>query len=80
MLDWTAGFESLFSSAMNGDKPQLTFCFINKDDKQNTEALANPKQYYRPFYIIDYSDLNKRYFNIDTVHPYQIMTYEELFK
>ncbi len=79
-LDWAAGYESLFSSAMKGDKPQLTFCFVNKDDSQTLEILKNPKGFYDAYYSLSPENINHNYFIIDTTQPYQIMTYQELFK
>jgi len=81
IIPWTAPYESLFSSAMNGDRPQLTFSLVNKDDKQTRATLANnPACFDNVFSMMPKKDMNARYFNIDTTQPYVEMTYEELFK
>jgi hypothetical protein len=80
MLGWTAQYESLFSSALDGDKPQLTFGFVNSDLKETIDALSDPKVFYTSFNAVGYNELNRKYFSIDTTHPYQVMTCNELFK
>jgi len=81
IMIWTAPYESLFSSATAGDDPQLTFCFVNKDDKQTRSMLAdNPTCFDNVFGMLAPGDMNAHYFSIDTSRPYREMTYEELFK
>jgi hypothetical protein len=80
ILDWAVTYESLFLSAMNGDKPQPTFFIINQEDKETQAAIKNPKCYYNAFDIMPADRLNSTYFAIDTAQPYQIMSYGELFK
>ena len=79
-LDWTACYESLFSSAVADDKPQLTFCFINKDDHQGVELLKNSTGFNNGFSILSPVFINNRYFNVDTTRTYQVMSYEEFVK
>ena len=80
MLDWGLPNETILMSAMHGDKPQPTFLFVNKDDEKAIKDLAIPKTISISFDILPLKDLNTQYFTIDTTHPYQIMTYEELFR
>ena len=80
ILDWALPFESILLSSTDADKPQLTFLFVNPDDKQTIEELNNPKDFYHAWMMFPYKDLNKQYFNIDTTKPYQIMTYAEFLK
>ncbi|HMG67285.1 MAG TPA: hypothetical protein VK588_06345, partial [Chitinophagaceae bacterium] len=80
MLSWGLPYESLMMSEMDGDKPQLTFFLVNIDDKHTQEMIADTKSFYNSFNIIPASFLNKKYFSIDTIQPYSIMTYNDLFK
>ena len=43
ILYWTLPYESLLMSQTNGDKPQLTFFFVNKDNKELINTLHNAK-------------------------------------
>lgn len=79
LLDWAAGYESMFASSINGDKPQRTFIFVNKDDKKTQEQLTDPKIFYHTWSILPIEWLNKRYFVIDTVQPYTVLSFEQLF-
>lgn len=80
ILDWALPFETLMASALNNDKPQLFFFFVSRDDKRSLETIKTTKYFYNPWGTEIYSHLNSSYFSIDTTQPYQIMTYEELFK
>jgi hypothetical protein len=80
MLYWALPEESMLMSAMNGDKPQLTFLFVNKDNKELISKLSTATCIAVSFGIAQPRDLNREYFAIDTTHPYQIMNYEELLK
>ena len=80
LLDWAAGYESLFTSALSGDKPNRTFIFINRDDKQTMEAISGTKNFYNVWSMLPPNEINSTYFITDTVHAYQIMTYDELIK
>jgi len=79
-LHWGLPFESLMMSAVNGDKPQLTFCSLNRDDKQSIQEIADPKKVYISFGMMKVNEFNKKYFLVDSTHPYQVMTYEEFMK
>ena len=79
-LDWGLPFESMLISAMDGNKPQLTFLFVNADDKKTIEELNSTRDFYHAWMMLPYNDLNKEYFNIDTTKPYQVMTYGEFLK
>ena len=80
IVDWAVTYESLLSSAWSGDKPQLTFFIVKKEDLRTLEAIKNPKVYYNSFDIMPADKLNAAYFAIDTTRPYTVMSYEELFK
>ena len=80
ILDWGLPFESMLISSMDGEKPQRTFLFVNRDDKQTIAELNNTKDFYHAWTMLPYNDLNKAYFDIDTAKPYQIMTYAEFVK
>jgi len=80
VLDWAFPNETLLESGLNGDKPQITFFLLNRDDKATIEAIKNPKGYFDIYSVMPTGELNSKYYSIDTVHPYQIMTYDEFFK
>lgn len=80
ILDWASPYETILSSAMNGDKPEITFFFVNKADTATQETLKDPKGFHDPYAMAPPKDLNNKYFGVDTLHPYRIMTTEELFK
>jgi hypothetical protein len=80
ILDWACCYESLMSSASRKDNPQLTFFFLHADDTQAIMQVTGVNSYLTPYGTMRYKDLDKRYFAIDTIHPYTVMTSEELFK
>ena len=80
ILDWAISYETILQSEMDGDKPQLTFIFVNPDDKNTLAQLKTPGGFFNAWGIMPSRDLNPRYFSIDTTHPYQVMTYDELMK
>ena len=80
ILDWATPYESLFMSQTEGDKPQLTFLFVNPDDKKLINQLSNTKGMMTAYGAMNGYDFDKRYFEIDTTSPYQIMTYDEFLK
>jgi hypothetical protein len=80
ILDWSLPYETILNSASMRDNPQYTFFLINKDDKQLQESIKTQKGVYNGFNLSNASDFNHKYFSIDTTHPYQIMSYEELFQ
>jgi len=80
ILDWTLPEELMLGSAMNGDRPQLTCRFVRTAD---TAALKDSNMSDRvsfDFANIPNSELNARYFAIDTSTPYVLLTYEALMK
>jgi len=79
MLDWGAPYESLLGSAMQGEKPQRIFLFINRDNKTGISALM-PDKFCTIFGALPAKNLNGAYFTIDTTHPYSIMSHDELMK
>ena len=79
-LYWGLPFESLFLSSMEGDKPQLTFMFVNPDDKRVLEVLKDPNGFFDSYTNFPCSQLNKEYFQVDSTKPYQVMSYAELLK
>ena len=79
-LYWGLPYESLYISSMDGNKPQLTFLFVNPDEKQIMENIKNPKLFVEAFGGFPSSLLNKDYFQVDSTKPYTVMTYAELLK
>ncbi len=76
-LYWGLPFESVMRSSMDGDKPQLTFMFVNPGDKRVLDCLKDPKGFFDAYANFPCSQL---YFNVDSTKPYQVMTYAELLK
>jgi hypothetical protein len=80
LLDWTIADETALLSAVEGDYPLITFHFVDTNDQPLMTDLLNPKKVSLSFYRANVSELNTEYFIFDTLHPYQIMSYEELFR
>ena len=76
---WAMPYESMLMSALNGDRPAATFFFINKDDTAYISRVKKEKGFNNPYGEVVPADINYRYFSIDTMHTYQVMTYAELF-
>jgi hypothetical protein len=80
LIDWGLTYETILSSALAGDRPQSTFMFVNPDDKKKLEGLANPKLLYNNGWdAIPATSVSNNYFSVDTLRPYTVMTYEQLF-
>ena len=73
-------FESLLLSQVEGDKPQLTFFFVNKDNKQLINTARQRDLMFTVWGTLSGTALNKEYFQVDTTCGYQEMSYEELLK
>ena len=80
MLDWAISEESLLTSAIKNEAPLLTFTFIDTSNHAKVEQLKNHRSLFTCYGNIEAGELSRVYFPIDTVHPYQIMTYDELIK
>ena len=59
ILDWALPYESVLMSSVDGDKPQLTFLFVNPDDKHTLEELQDPKIFFNVWDVIPCNKLNK---------------------
>jgi hypothetical protein len=79
-LFWALPEETLLMSAMDGDKPQLTFLYVNPNDKHTIEQLNNAKGFFDSYANVPAGEMNKQYFQVDSAHGYQVMTYAELLK
>lgn len=80
ILDWAIPEELILTSALNGYRPQYTCRFVRSTD---TTILKDPREKEKisfEFATITNSELNARYFSIDSSQPYVMMTYEELMK
>jgi len=80
ILDWGMPFETILMSAINGDKPQRTFFFINPDDTQTRDLLKKYPGFYNAYGVLPNYMLNHTYFSVDTTTQYQVMSYETLMK
>ena len=78
MLTWGLPDESILMSTMKGDNPQLTFEFVDTNDKQLMSSLSNPKLVNASMEMVIPGNWNFEYFKPDTLRPYTIMTYGEL--
>jgi hypothetical protein len=78
--DWALTYESLLSSAADGDKPARTFFFVNPDNKETMDWITTSHGYYNVWGMLPTDGLNSHYFVIDTSRSYQIMSYQDLFK
>jgi len=80
ILDWALPYESMIMSSMDHDPSQLNFLFVNPDDKETISKLNGLRDFYNVWNIMPIAHLNKAYYNLDSVKPYQVMTYEEFMK
>ena len=80
ILDWAVPYEGILLSALNGDKPQPVFLFVDDNGPLTQSEMAGTKTFNLHHGAVPSRDLNPRYFSIDTTHPYQVMTYDELMK
>jgi hypothetical protein len=79
VLDWATQMESILASSMNGDQPLRSFSFIDDVDSTTIKGIT-PKSFNTGFGMTKDFPLNYKYFAMDTVQPYVIMTSEEFFK
>ncbi len=75
IIYWMMPYEVLLMSAMEGDKPQLSFFYSTPDHKPVPANCMDDG-----FYPLQSNRLEHKYFVIDTLHTYQAMTHEELFR
>ncbi len=80
ILDWGMPFETILMSALNGDKPQRTFFFINQEDTQTRDLLKKYPGFYNTYGVLPNYLLNQKYFSVDTTTQYQVMGYETFMK
>ncbi len=80
ILDWAIPYETLMESAINGDKPQITFFLVDKNDLETLNKIKNPKGFYNCWVIAPNNAFNPYYFSLDTTLPYTVLSYSELFK
>jgi len=80
LLDWSVPDECILMSAMNGDKPQRIFCFVNPADTPALRALAKPACIAISFDMLVPENLNRAYYDIDTSRPYTVTSYEAFMK
>ncbi len=79
-LTWGIPYETLMNSALEGDKPQLVFFFVNKDDKRAIELATTTTKFYSGNSYYNTDDLNSDYFSVDTTVNFKVMSYEELMQ
>lgn len=80
MLDWAFSYESILTSAMNGEQPTRTFFFYIQNDPRCEDVLIKRDKFFNIWSTIPCYSLNQQYFRLDTTRPYTLMTQEELFK
>lgn len=77
-MDWGLATESMTLSALAGDQPQITLCAFWPD---HPERIPNGnKEMVWNFDKRPASALNRRYFSLDTTHPYLMVHFEEMEK
>lgn len=76
LTDWALCFESILTSKLHGDKPQLSFLVLPEDDLKHYILPDNKKMA-----SIGGSESlrNDFYFQIDTTKSYEVLTYDQLF-
>jgi hypothetical protein len=77
--DWSLPNEGILLSALNGDKPRLTFLFANGDGRTQKEQAAN-KNFMGSYGTIPIKELNSFYFALDTTSSYEIMFADSILK
>ncbi len=78
-LPWALSYETIMASAIDDYKPQLTFFFINPNDKDLMEKTKATKGVYDAWNMVPANNLDKEYFSIDT-GSYRIMSYTDFLK
>ncbi len=77
VADWAAQYETMLSSALDGDSPQYNYCVVREEDTLRIKALK-PAAFAMAFTTPAPLQLNRQYFRMDTVQDWKVMTYEEL--
>ena len=72
--------ESILMSGMAGDSPQRTFFFADTADKALMRKMADRRETIVLGGDVKAADWNLAFFKPDTLHPYRLMTYAELFR
>ncbi len=77
--NWGAPVESIFLSALKGERPMRTFIFLSRDDMRffNTAARDTLLGSWEKRAA---ANINSRYVAIDTTTSYKVMTYSELME
>lgn len=78
VLDWALPEESLILSAAYNEAPCRTVFILHKGFDDST--MKKKDMFIGCFHNYGPSEMNHRYFKIDTTAPYTLMTYEELMK
>ena len=76
---WGAPVEGIFLSALKGQVPQRTFVFLSVDEMKtfyttSTDTLLEGREKTAA------RNITSRYFAIDTLKPYQVITYDALMQ
>jgi len=79
IMTWGAPVESLYISALKGEHPQSTFIFMNPKEIMSADTTAR-NIFLGCFERSSDSQLNARYFEIDTTTTYKVMSFEELMR
>jgi hypothetical protein len=73
LMNWGVPTESILASALQGDKPQKNFVVIQPSD--STSIPSDPHMLVIPFGMMHDSELNGKYFEIDTTAGYKVLGY-----
>jgi len=79
IISWALPVETIFTSVLDGDTVQRTALCLNDDEINRVQPLQQQKAIILPFWTTPVSELNTRYFKMDTTKAYRIYTFEEFF-
>lgn len=79
VIGWGLPLEVLFTSIMEHDSLQRTALCLGEYEIERINPQSSTRHLVLPFWNMPIADLNKKYFNPDTLQTYQIFTYDEFF-
>jgi len=74
IMNWGVPTESILASALHNDHPQKNFVIMPLSDTAS-KIPADPNLLLVPFGTMHFSELNKRYFEMDTGSRYRVLRY-----
>lgn len=77
---WALPYETTIMSAIDGDRPRLTFFLVNSDLYAIHDMARNAKGFSDGYAPWQFNTLDNEYFQIDTTSTYKVMSYTELMR